>query len=56
MNFKGHIIDQKMLKLYEKGQKVEFLDLIPAFCWNFLFGLWLNVPLILIRTLKTVLL
>ena len=27
MDQKGHIIDQKGLKMYEKGQKIEFSDL-----------------------------
>ena len=27
MDQKGHMIDQKGLKMYEKGQKMEFLDL-----------------------------
>ena len=27
MDQKGHIIDQKGLKMYEKRQKMEFLDL-----------------------------
>ena len=27
MDQKGHIIDQKGLKMYEKWQKIEFLDL-----------------------------
>ena len=27
MDQKGHIIDQKGLKMYEKRQKIEFLDL-----------------------------
>ena len=27
MGQKGHILDQKGLKMHEKGQKIEFLDL-----------------------------
>ena len=47
MDKKGHIIDQKGLKMYEKGQKIEFLDLIYllfsgifSFCPKTLSGIW----------------
>ena len=46
MDQKGHIIDEKGLKMYEEGQKIEFLDLKYLFFSRiFLSGIWGYPPL-----------
>ena len=45
MDQNGHIVDQKGLKLYEKGQKIGFLDLKCLFLAELCFAELGKIPL-----------